>query len=273
MGKGDRQSGEAVIRVRGLVNRFGAQTVHDGLDLDLHAGEILGVVGGSGSGKSVLLKSIIGLNRPAAGRIEIFGRDQAQLSDAEAKAARRSWGVLFQEGALFSSLTVAQNVQVPLREYFSLSQELMDEIAAYKIAMVGLDADAAPKYPAALSGGMKRRAGLARALALDPPLVFLDEPTAGLDPISAAAFDQLIMGLRDTLGLTVFLVTHDLDSLFTVCDRIAVLADRKIVTTGTIDELLHCDHPWVKEYFRGPRSRAALAARTAQAGQNGRREG
>ena len=257
----DTRSDETIIRVRGLVNRFGAQTVHDGVDLELYRGEILGVVGGSGSGKSVLLKSIVGLQKPAAGTIEVFGRDQARLSLAEAKAARRAWGVLFQEGALFSSLTVAQNVQVPLREYLSLSPRLMDEIAAYKIAMVGLSADAGPKYPAALSGGMKRRAGLARALALDPPLVFLDEPTAGLDPISAAAFDQLIMELRDTLGLTVFLVTHDLDSLFTVCDRIAVLADRKIIATGTVDELLHCDHPWVKEYFLGPRSRAALAAR------------
>jgi len=254
----ERASEDPVLRVRGLVNRFGAHTVHRDLDLDLHRGEILGVVGGSGSGKSVLLKSIIGLHRPAAGRIEIFGRDQAKMSDAEEKAARRNWGVLFQEGALFSSLTVAQNVQVPLREYFSLSQGLMDEIAGVKISMVGLDLEAAPKFPSELSGGMKRRAGLARALALDPSLLFLDEPTAGLDPIGAADFDELIVELRDTLGLTVFLVTHDLDTLNAACDRIAVLAEKKVITSGTVRELMDFDHPWVQQYFRGPRAHAAL---------------
>lgn len=263
---------ELVISVRGLCNRFGAQVVHENLDLDLRRGEILGIVGGSGSGKSVLMKSIIGLHSPDGGRIEVFGRDQLNLPVRERKAARREWGVLFQEGALFSSLTVAQNVQVPLLEYHSLSQPLMDEIAAYKISMVGLDLDAGPKYPSALSGGMKRRAGLARALALDPELLFLDEPTAGLDPIGAAAFDELIVQLRDTLGLTVFLVTHDLDTLFTVCDRIAVLAERRVIVTGTIDEMLDFDHPWVREYFLGPRSRAARKAHqgtTREAPQSG----
>jgi len=249
---------DAVVRVRGLVNKFGPHTVHRDLDLDVHRGEILGVVGGSGSGKSVLLKSIIGLHRPHDGRIEIFGRTQAEMSPAEEKAARRNWGVLFQEGALFSSLTVAQNVEVPLREYFSLSQGLMDEIAGVKISMVGLDVEAAPKFPSELSGGMKRRAGLARALALDPLLLFLDEPTAGLDPIGAASFDELIVELRDTLGLTVFLVTHDLDTLEAACDRVAVLAEQKIITTGTVRELMDFDHPWVQEYFCGPRARVAF---------------
>lgn len=252
---------ELIVSVRGLCNRFGDQAIHESLDLDLRRGEILGVVGGSGSGKSVLMKSIIGLHRPDDGRIEVFGRDQAKLSASDRKAARREWGVLFQEGALFSSLTVAQNVQVPLREYHALGRELMDELAALKISMVGLADNAGPKYPSELSGGMKRRAGLARAIALDPELLFLDEPTAGLDPIGAAAFDELIVQLRDTLGLTVFLVTHDLDTLFTVCDRIAVLAERRVIVTGTIDEMLDFDHPWVREYFLGPRSRAAQGSR------------
>ncbi|GAB4136639.1 MAG: ABC transporter ATP-binding protein [Rhodothalassiaceae bacterium] len=256
----EKKDDKVLIRVEGLVNRFGAQSVHDGLDLMVLKGEILGVVGGSGTGKSVLLKSIIGLHRPNDGRIVINGRDQSRLNEAERKAARREWGVLFQEGALFSSLTVAQNVQAPLREYFDLSQTLMDEIAAYKIALAGLPANAGPKYPAELSGGMKRRAGLARALALDPELLFLDEPTAGLDPIGAAAFDELILDLRDTLGLTVFMVTHDLDSLFAICDRIAVLADRKVAVVGDLETVLASEHPWVREYFHGPRARAAQKA-------------
>ncbi|GEQ97247.1 ABC transporter ATP-binding protein [Iodidimonas gelatinilytica] len=259
--KAQDHADDCVIKVRGLHNQFGSLVVHHDLDLDVRRGEILGVVGGSGTGKSVLLQSIIGLHKPNAGKIEVAERDQALLSDEDKKAARREWGVLFQEGALFSSLTVAQNVQVPLREYFDLSPRLMNEIAAYKIAMVGLPAHAGPKYPSELSGGMKRRAGLARALALDPDLVFLDEPTAGLDPIGAAAFDQMILELRDTLGLTVFLITHDMDTLFTSCDRIAVLAERKVIITGTIEELLAFDHPWVREYFHGPRSRAAQKAR------------
>jgi len=256
---GETTDRKAVIRVRGLLNQFGPHVVHRNLELDLYQGEILGVVGGSGSGKSVLLKSIIGLHRPQAGRIEIFGRDQTGLGSAEERSARRQWGVLFQDGALFSSLTVAQNIQVPLREYYDLSQALMDEIAAVKVSMVGLGVDAGPKYPSELSGGMRRRAGLARALALDPPLVFLDEPTAGLDPIGAASFDELILELRDTLGLTVFLVTHDLDTLRRACDRIAVLAEQKIIATGSFDELTRFDHPWVREYFCGPRARAAMS--------------
>lgn len=246
-----------VIRVRGMVTRFGFQTIHDDLDIDVYRGEILGVVGGSGAGKSVLLRSIIGLMQPRRGKIEIWGRDQAKLSSREVEAQRQRWGVLFQDGALFSSLTVAQNIQVPLREHFDISQELMDEIAALKISMVGLPPEAGAKYPSDLSGGMRKRAGLARALALDPELLFLDEPTAGLDPIGAADFDNLIRGLKEALNLTVFLVTHDLDTLHAVCDRIAVLADKRVIKVGSIDELLEFDHPWVQEYFKGPRARAA----------------
>lgn len=252
----DQASGETVISVRGLSTRFGSHIVHENLDLSVQRGEILGIVGGSGTGKSVLLHSIIGLRKPDTGTIIISGVDQASLSVAQMKEARREWGVLFQEGALFTSLTVAQNVQVPLREYYDLSEKLMDEIAAYKIAIVGLAPEAGAKYPSELSGGMKRRAGLARALALDPELLFLDEPTAGLDPIGAAAFDALIVHLRDILGLTVVLVTHDLDTLFTTCDRIAALAEHKVIANGTISDMLASDHPWVRSYFHGPRSRA-----------------
>ncbi len=248
---------DVVIRIRGLDNGFGDQTVHEGLDLDVRRGEIIGVVGGSGTGKSVLMRSIIGLQTPRAGSISIFGEDVAHLDAAAAKDMRRRWGVLFQEGALFSSLTVAENIEVPMREFLSLPQELMDEFAGYKVAMVGLPVEAGPKFPSELSGGMKKRAGLARALALDPRLLFLDEPTAGLDPISAAAFDELIKVLKETLGLTVFLITHDLDTLHAICDRVAVLADKKVLAVGTIPELLTFDHPWVKEYFAGPRGRAA----------------
>jgi phospholipid/cholesterol/gamma-HCH transport system ATP-binding protein len=255
---------EVVIRVRGLTSRFDAQVVHENLDLDVYRGEVLGVVGGSGTGKSVLLRAIVGLLRPAAGRIEIFGRDVAALRPAERRALERRWGVLFQDGALFSSLTVAQNVQVPLREQLKLPPALLDEIAALKIAMVGLPADAGAKYPSQLSGGMRKRAGLARALALDPEIVFLDEPTAGLDPIGAAAFDQLIGKLQRSLGLTVFMVTHDLDSLHTICDRIAVLGDGRVLASGTMADMLRETHPWIRDYFHGPRGRAALAAESAQ---------
>lgn len=248
---------EVVIRLRGIVNRFGTQTVHKDLDLDVYRGEILGVVGASGSGKSVLLRTIIGLQEPAAGTIEIFGRERRDMTAAERTSARRYWGVLFQDGALFSSLTVAQNIQVPLREHFSLSQRLMDEIASYKLAMVGLQPEAGPKYPSELSGGMRKRAGLARALALDPDILFLDEPTAGLDPIGAANFDALVASLRDTLGLTVYLVTHDLDTLHQVCDRVAVLAEQRVLAAAPIADLLTFDHPWVHDYFAGPRGRAA----------------
>jgi phospholipid/cholesterol/gamma-HCH transport system ATP-binding protein len=251
---------EVVIRVRGLTSRFDAQVVHENLDLDVYRGEVLGVVGGSGTGKSVLLRAIVGLLRPAAGRIEIFGRDVAALRPAERRALERRWGVLFQDGALFSSLTVAQNVQVPLREQLKLPPALLDEIAALKIAMVGLPADAGAKYPSQLSGGMRKRAGLARALALDPEIVFLDEPTAGLDPIGAAAFDKLTKALQETLGLTVFLITHDLDTLHEICDRVAVIADRRVIACDTIENLLKLDHPWIQEYFNGPRGRAAALA-------------
>jgi phospholipid/cholesterol/gamma-HCH transport system ATP-binding protein len=248
---------DAVIRVRGLVNRFGDQVIHDHLDLDVKRGEILGVVGGSGTGKSVLMRAIIGLRPPQDGSIEVFGKDAMHLDAVAAKALRRRWGVLFQEGALFSSLTVAENIEVPMREFLDLPAALMDELAGYKVAMVGLPVEAGPKYPSELSGGMKKRAGLARALSLDPQLLFLDEPTAGLDPISAAAFDELIKVLKQTLGLTVFLITHDLDTLHAICDRVAVLADHKVLAVGTIPELLTFDHPWVREYFAGPRGRAA----------------
>jgi phospholipid/cholesterol/gamma-HCH transport system ATP-binding protein len=249
---------DIVISVKGLKNSFGDQIVHDGLDLDVHRGEIFGVVGGSGTGKSVLMRSIIGLQTPDAGEVEVFGESMIGRDEEEAKHIRRRWGVLFQGGALFSTLTVAENIQVPIREYYpAIDEALQDEIAAYKISMSGLDSYAGAKYPSELSGGMRKRAGIARALALDPELLFLDEPTAGLDPIGAAAFDQLILELRDALGLTVFLITHDLDTLYAICDRIAVLADRKVVAVGTIPELLALDHEWIQEYFRGPRGRAA----------------
>jgi phospholipid/cholesterol/gamma-HCH transport system ATP-binding protein len=246
-----------VISVRGLRNSFGEQIVHEDLDLDVRRGEVLGVVGGSGTGKSVLMRSIIGLQTPDAGQVTVFGEPMLGRDEHEAKEVRKRWGVLFQNGALFSTLTVAENVEVPLREYYDLDKTLLDEIASYKIVMAGLPPDAAPKFPSELSGGMRKRAGLARSLALDPELLFLDEPTAGLDPIGAAAFDELIRSLTDTLGLTVFLITHDLDTLYAICDRVAVLADRKVVAVGTIPELLALDHPWIREYFTGPRGRAA----------------
>jgi phospholipid/cholesterol/gamma-HCH transport system ATP-binding protein len=247
-----------IIEVRGLRNSFGDATVHEGLDLSVRRGEILGVVGGSGTGKSVLMRSIIGLQKPDAGEVEVFGEPMLDRDENEAKHIRRRWGILFQGGALFSTLTVAENVQVPIREYFPrIEGNLLDEIAAYKVVMTGLPADAGPKFPSELSGGMRKRAGIARALALDPELLFLDEPTAGLDPIGAAAFDQLIKDLRDALGLTVFLITHDLDTLYAICDRVAVLADRKVVAIGTIPELLALDHEWIQEYFMGPRGRAS----------------
>lgn len=252
---------EAVISVRGVRNQFGAQVIHDRLDLDIFRGEVLGIVGGSGTGKSVLLRSILGLNKPAQGVIKLFGQMRGDMTPAQAHAVERRWGVLFQDGALFSSLTVAQNIQVALKEHLTLPQYLMDEIAAVKIALVGLPPEAGPKYPSELSGGMRKRAGLARALALDPEVVFLDEPTAGLDPIGAAAFDDLIKNLQATLGLTVFMVTHDLDSLYAICDRIAVLAEKRVLVTGTIDEMMQQDHPWIREYFHGPRGRAAVAAK------------
>jgi phospholipid/cholesterol/gamma-HCH transport system ATP-binding protein len=257
----DASESDAVIRVRGLTNRFGEQLVHDDLSLDVRRGEILGVVGGSGTGKSVLMRSIIGLQTPQAGEVTVFGEPMIGREDNEARNIRRRWGVLFQGGALFTTLTVAENVQVPIREYFPhIEPELLDEIAAYKVIMTGLPPEAAPKFPSELSGGMRKRAGLARSLALDPELLFLDEPTAGLDPIGAAAFDELIRSLKETLGLTVFLITHDLDTLYAICDRVAVLADKRVVAVGTIPELLALDHPWIQEYFNGPRGRAAQDA-------------
>ncbi|HTG38810.1 ABC transporter ATP-binding protein [Sphingomonas sp.] len=259
---------EHIIRVRGVRNAFGEQVVHDGLDLDVRRGEILGVVGGSGTGKSVLMRSIIGLQTPTDGDIQVFGEPTIGREETEAVEVRKRWGVLFQGGALFSTLTVAENVQVPLREFYpGLSQSLLAEIANYKVVMTGLPAEAGPKYPSELSGGMKKRAGLARALALDPELLFLDEPTAGLDPIGAAAFDELTKSLQHSLGLTVFLITHDLDTLHAICDRVAVLADKKVIAVGTIPELLALDHPWIQEYFNGPRGRAAVdSAERAAAG-------
>ena len=252
---------EIVVSVRGLVNRFGEATVHDGVDLDLRRGEILGVVGGSGTGKSVLMRSIIGLQIPEAGEIEVFGEQILNRDEDQTLDIRKRWGILFQGGALFSTLTVAENIELPLREFYPhLAKSLLDEIAGYKVAMTGLPVDAGPKYPSELSGGMRKRAGLARALALDPELLFLDEPTAGLDPIGAAAFDELIRDLQRTMDLTVFLITHDLDTLYAICDRVAVLADKKVIAVGTIPELLALDHPWIQEYFNGPRGRAATAA-------------
>ncbi|MEA3065899.1 MAG: phospholipid/cholesterol/gamma-HCH transport system ATP-binding protein [Sphingomonadales bacterium] len=257
---------DIVIEVRGLRNSFGDAVIHEGLDLEVRRGEILGVVGGSGTGKSVLMRSIIGLQRPDEGEVRVFGEPMLDRDDSALQPIRKRWGILFQGAALFSTLTVAENVQVPLREFYPrLSEKLLDEIAAYKIVMVGLPEDAGPKFPAELSGGMRKRAGIARALALDPELLFLDEPTAGLDPIGASAFDQLVLDLRDQLGLTVFLITHDLDTLYAICDRVAVIADRKVIAVGTIPELLALDHEWIQEYFRGPRGRAAEEAVEAEA--------
>jgi len=250
------------IRIRGLRNQFGAQVVHDNLDLDVRQGEVLGVVGGSGTGKSVLLRTIAGLQRPAAGTVEVFGVDVHRADEAARTALERRWGVMFQDGALFSALTVRENVEVPLRGVAGLTPAMRRELADLKISLSGLPYLAGDKYPSELSGGMRKRAGIARALALDPEIVFLDEPTAGLDPIGASAFDRLIRDLSETLGLTVFLVTHDLDTLHATCDRIAVLSDRRVLTLGTMRQMLDVDHPWVHEYFHGPRARAAQGTAT-----------
>ncbi|MGD0190574.1 MAG: ATP-binding cassette domain-containing protein [Rhizomicrobium sp.] len=249
--------GDVVIRIRGLVNAFGDTIIHDHIDLDVIKGEVLGVVGGSGSGKSVLLRSIVGLNHPVSGSIKVLGQETAESDSEDFRGLQIRWGVLFQEGALFSSQTVAQNIQVPMRRWTHMTQQLMDELTLMKLALVGLPADTALKFPSELSGGMKKRAGLARALALDPELLFLDEPTAGLDPISGSQFDDLLRDLQQGLGLTVFMVTHDLDTLRATADRIAVLVNRKI-KVGTIKTLVNDPDPWIHEYFSGTRGRAAL---------------
>jgi phospholipid/cholesterol/gamma-HCH transport system ATP-binding protein len=246
---------EAVIRVRDLVVGFGDKLIMNGLNLDVYRGEVLGFVGGSGTGKSVLTRTILGLIAKRSGRIVTFGEDSDAMTELQRRTIERRWGVMFQQGALFSGLTVKQNIQVPMREYLRLSQRLMDELAQLKIEMVGLKPDAADKYPSELSGGMIKRAALARALALDPELVFLDEPTSGLDPIGAADFDELIATLQKTLGLTVFMITHDLDSLYAICDRVAALAEGKIIAEGPIETMLKSDHPWLNAYFQGKRAR------------------
>lgn len=246
---------DVVIRIQGLTTEIGGRTLHDHIDLDVCRGEVLGVVGSSGSGKSVLLRSIVGLQRPSSGHIEVLGRDVATLSGDALIQLQVRCGVLFQDGALFGDQTVAQNIQTPMREHTDLPQPLLDELASVRLSMVGLPPDAAPKYPAELSGGMRKRAGLARALALDPELLFLDEPTAGLDPISASEFDVLVRELQQSLRLTVFMVTHDLGTLRATSDRIAVLVDRK-VKVGTIATLMDDPNPWIHEYFAGVRAMA-----------------
>ncbi|SCY17072.1 MULTISPECIES: ABC transporter ATP-binding protein [Pseudomonas] len=255
-----------VIEVRGLVNRFGSQTVHEDLDLDLYRGEVLGVVGGSGTGKSVLLRSIVGLRRPNAGDIRVLGEQLERQSPEARSRLERRLGVLYQRGALFTSLTVLENTALPLIEHSGLKRPEAERLARLKLTLAGLPLNAADKYPAELSGGMVKRAALARALALDPEILFLDEPTAGLDPVGAAAFDTLIATLRDALGLSVFLVTHDLDTLYAICDRVAVLANRKVLVADRLDVVAATDDPWIQDYFHGPRGRAAAQAARQAAG-------
>ncbi|HEU0154368.1 MAG TPA: ATP-binding cassette domain-containing protein [Arenimonas sp.] len=257
---------DLAIRVRGLRNSFGSQVVHEDLDLDVRRGEIIGVVGGSGTGKSVLMRAILGLREPQGGHIEVLGVDALSDRARASGVIELNTGVLYQNGALFSSLTVAENVAVPLKEHYgALPEDMIHDLAMLKIRMAGLGEDAGAKLPAQLSGGMRKRAALARALALDPALLFLDEPTAGLDPIGAAAFDALIKTLQRALGLTVFLITHDLDTLYTICDRVAVIGDRRVLVNAPLAEVERFDHPWVQEYFHGPRGRAAQAARAKEA--------
>ena len=253
-------SAEAIVQVRDLANRFGSQSVHEHLDLDIYRGEILAVVGGSGTGKSVLLRSIVGLREPSAGRVQVFGENLQDINSEQRRQVERRFGVLFQKGALFSSLTVRENIALPLIEHAGLSRADAEELAQLKVALAGLPANAGDKYPTQLSGGMIKRAALARALALDPDILFLDEPTAGLDPIGAAAFDQLILTLRDALGLSVFLVTHDLDTLYTICDRVAVLAQKRVLVADTLERVAATDDAWIRDYFHGPRGRAAAQA-------------
>lgn len=261
-------SQDAIIRIRKLRNCFGPQCVHVDLDLDVCRGEILGVVGGSGTGKSVLLRSIVGLRHPTDGRIEVFGENITEFSGVRRSVLERRFGVLFQRGALFSSLTVTENVALPLIEFAGLPRRDAEQLAQVKLALAGLPGSAGDKYPSSLSGGMVKRAALARALALDPEILFLDEPTAGLDPIGAAAFDNLIATLRNALGLTVFLVTHDLDTLYTICDRVAVLSQKKVLVVDSLDVVAATPDPWIQEYFHGPRGRAAQQTQaTLQEGQ------
>jgi phospholipid/cholesterol/gamma-HCH transport system ATP-binding protein len=260
-------SKEPIIRVRGLTVGFEDKTILENLDLDVAEGEVLGVVGASGTGKSVLLRAIVGLLPRRAGSVEVFGIDLDDSKKNIRNDVEKRWGILFQHGALFSSLNVLQNVQVPMREYFpDLEEDLLDELARMKLALVGLPADVGSKFPSELSGGMTKRVGIARALALDPDILFLDEPTSGLDPISAGGFDELIKNLQQTLGLTVFMVTHDLDSLATICDAIAVVGDKKVLIHGTLKDMLKFNHPWVKAYFTGPRARGIREQVQAQAG-------
>ena len=253
---------ETAVSLRGITNRFGKQVVHENLDLDIRKGEIIGLIGGSGTGKSVLLRTILGLNQQAAGTVTVMGVDMDDAPDEEKGRIRRQWGVLFQEGALFSSMNVGENIAFPLREFTSMAKDMRQAVARMKLDFVGLPQNAFEKLPSELSGGMKKRAGLARALAMDPAILLLDEPTSGLDPLSAADFDQLLLELRASLDLTVCMVTHDLDSLYAACDRVAVLAEKRIYALGTIEELKTVDHPWIQDYFNGPRGRAA--ARTVE---------
>ncbi len=257
---------DVVISVRELCNRFGSNEVHKNLDLDVYRREILGVVGGSGTGKSVLLRSIVGLIQPHSGVIKVFGKELQALSAEERSRVERRFGVLFQSGALFTSLTLEENVALPLIEHARLSRDDAEHLARVKLALVGLPASAATMVPAQLSGGMVKRASLARALALDPEVLFLDEPTAGLDPIGAAAFDRLIVTLRDALGFSVFLVTHDLDTLYSTCDRVAVLSNKRVLVEGPLETVESTDDPWIRDYFHGPRGRAAHRSRTTKNG-------
>jgi phospholipid/cholesterol/gamma-HCH transport system ATP-binding protein len=266
----NKQQRAPILSVRNVVNRFGAQVVHDGVDLDVFPGEVLGIVGGSGSGKSVLLRTMLGLSRPTSGEVLIEGTDIMQMSEEELLAVKRRYGVTFQQGALFSSLTVAENVQLPIREYFKVSDATLEALTTLRLRMVGLPDDAGSKLPSQLSGGMIKRAALARALALDPALLFLDEPTAGLDPISAAEFDELLLYLQRGLKLTVVMITHDLDTLMATCNRVAVLVDKKIVA-DTLAGIMNNPHPWIQEYFHGPRARAVQAG-AAQDGASRRAE-
>ena len=255
----------AIIRIDSIVNRFGTQVVHDGVSLDVQQGEVFGIVGGSGSGKSVLLKTMLGLHRPNSGRVEVEGLDITTLDEARMRAVKQRYGVTFQQGALFSSLTVADNIVLPVREALDLDDDTLTRLVELRLRMVGLPLDSAAKYPAQLSGGMTKRAALARALALDPVLLFLDEPTAGLDPIAAAGFDELVLYLRRALELTVVMVTHDLDTLTRTCDRVAVLVDGKVIV-DTLGNIVENDHPWIRDYFHGARGRAVLDAREADRG-------